>query len=317
MTTQLMPAARAGAGLGFIMLAAVVLALGDGLVKIVSEQISVWQLVLLRSLIAVPALLVMLILRRRCAIWPKRRLWVVIRSLLLVGMWLLVYAALPSLDMPTVSAALYTAPLLITVLSAIGSRRLGDANLPAVAVGFVGVLLLLRPGTDAFSPMLLLPLAAAVLYALAALVTGAQCRDESPLVLSLCLNIVFLMVGVFGVVLLAWHPLPALAAHSSFIFGGMRDLAWPVALTIVALAAILVTANICMARAYQTGPAPVVAAGDYSYLVFSAFWSVLLFQALPDTLGLCGIGLIILAGVQSMWWGRRCALPRRRFERVD
>jgi len=290
----------AQASLGYIMLAGVSLALGDGIVKLVSGQVSLWQLIMLRSLLAVPVLAGILIVRRRCALWPKRSLWVGVRSLLLAGMWLMVYAALPNLDMPTVSAALYAAPLLITVFSAASGGRLRDANFSAVALGFVGVLLLLRPGTSAFSPTLLLPLGGAVLYALAALVTGSQCRDESPLVLSLALNIVFLAVGAVGVGLLWLHPLPQLAAQSSFVFGGLHALDGTTLAATAALGIIMIVANICMARAYQIGPAPVVAAGDYSYLVFSALWSVLLFHSVPDWLALAGIGLIITAGGLSV-----------------
>lgn len=302
---------RVGTGLGFIVLAAVLLALGDGVIKLVSGQITVWQLVLLRSMIAVPALLVLLFLRRSRSIWPKQKLWVGVRSLLLVGMWLLVYAALPSLDMPTVSAALYTAPLLICVLSAISSGRLKEANLSAVTIGFVGVLVLLRPGTDAFSPMLLLPLAAAVLYAFAALVTGCQCREESPLAMSLAFNLGFLGVGAFGVLLLAWQPWPALAAESPFVLGHLQPVTWTMGGVVVLLAAIMVVANVSMARAYQIGPAPVVAAGDYSYLVFSALWSIVLFKTLPDTVSCIGIGLILWAGLQSLGQGSARGWPER------
>lgn len=302
---------RAGTGLGFIVLAALLLALGDGVIKLVSNQITIWQLVLLRSVIAVPALLLLLLWRRRGSIWPKQTLWVGVRSLLLVGMWLLVYAALPSLDMPTVSAALYTSPLLICVLSAISSGRLKEANLSAVAIGFVGVLVLLRPGTDAFSPMLLLPLAAAVLYAFAALVTGRQCRDESPLAMSLAFNLCFLVIGAVGVLLLAWHPWSAAAFESSFIFGDLQPLGWPVLGVILVLAIIIVVANVSMARAYQIGPAPVIAAGDYSYLVFSALWSIVLFQTLPGLISCVGIGLILWAGLQSLGQGRSAQRPER------
>ena len=196
-------------GLAYIVLAAVVLALGDGLVKLLSEQISVWQLVVLRGVVAVPLLGVFMGRFVRHGLRARHRFWVGVRSLLLVVMWILVYLALVGLALPTVSAALYTAPLIITLLCALEpGRRLAWGEIGAVILGFIGVLVLLRPGTSAFSPMLWLPLAGAVLYALAALITATKCRDESPLVMSMGVQLAFLGVGLIALGVLAVIDIP-------------------------------------------------------------------------------------------------------------
>lgn len=312
-------------GIGCIVLAAVVLALGDGLVKIVSAQVSVWQLVFLRSLVALPlvAILVALGVSRR-TLWPKRASWVVLRSVLLVAMWVIVYVALTQLTLPVVSAGLYSAPILISIMVALQpGRSLSTREIVGVALGLVGVLILLRPGDAAFTPMLFLPLAGAVLYALAAMITASRCRDESPICLALGMHLLFLLVGVAGLVLTPFFsPGPVSGPSVTFIASGwhaldVTKLIW-IAPLIVALAAIAVTASIAMARAYQMAPEPMVAAGDYSYLVFSGFWSLVLFAQVPDTTSVLGMALIALAGISATRGGDCGAHHGRRYrERIS
>lgn len=294
----------AAGGLGCIVFAAVVLALGDGLVKIVSDQVSVWQLVFLRSLIAVPMIALLATFARSSGVSrPRRPGWVALRSLLLVGMWIIVYLALTRLTLPVVSAGLYTAPVLISLLVALRpGRALARMELVGVTLGFAGVLVLLRPGGSAFSPMMLLPVGGAVLYALAALITASRCRAESPLIMALAMHMLFLIVGSVGLAVV-----PSFAATRvsdpglAFITTGWHAITMTSAVWIgpllAGLAAIAVAASVAMARAYQMAPAPLVAVGDYSYLVFSGFWSLMLFGQVPDVLAIVGMALIALAGV--------------------
>ncbi|MES1924208.1 DMT family transporter [Salinisphaera sp. T31B1] len=289
-------------GVGYIVLAAFALALGDGLIKIVGAHLSVWQLVFLRSLIALPVLVLLIAPKRAVDILPKRWSWVALRSLLLMAMWLAVYIALTGLPMPTVSAALYTAPLWIVLASAlVPGRRLARAQIGAVGLGFVGTLLLLGPGMSGTWQLLALPLAGALCYALAAWITATRCEAESPLVLSLGLNTAFLLAGIAGLTVFSLWPAHAAGASAEFVLAAWRPVAaadWPRMGSIVAgLAALMIVANTAMARAYQIGPAPVVAAGDYSYLAFSGLWSLLLFGTPPSFTGVLGIALIVAGGL--------------------
>ena len=107
-------------GLAYIVLAAVVLALGDGLVKLLSAQISVWQLVVLRGLVAVPLLGVFMCRFARHGLRAKHRFWVGVRSLLLVAMWILVYLALAGLALPPPRLQIMTIVTTTAMLSGSG-----------------------------------------------------------------------------------------------------------------------------------------------------------------------------------------------------
>ena len=295
---------RTGLGVATILVTVFVMAFGDALVKLVSADFSLWQIYVLRSLIAIPILVALL----RAAVRPRAPGWVALRSLLLMLMWLAFYGALPLLDLAVVAAAYYSGPIFITLFSAlvigepVGPRRWG-----AVLLGFAGVLVILQPGSAAFSPVTLLPVLSGLFYALAAVVTRAKCADETPLVLSLGLNLAFLLVGAIGSTAVALWTLGAPDPVAPFFLGpwtAMDGRAWAV---IGLLALLIVVIGAGTAKAYQCGPPAIIATFDYAYLPFAVGWGVLLFAETPDATTLLGMALIAGAGLLTLW-----VIPNRR-----
>jgi drug/metabolite transporter (DMT)-like permease len=95
------------------------MAFGDALVKHISADFTLPQIFVLRSLVAIPVLLGLLLFSHRPQdIRPGSIGWVLLRSALLVLMWIFFCAALPILSLPVIAAAYYTGPLFIALLSA-------------------------------------------------------------------------------------------------------------------------------------------------------------------------------------------------------
>jgi drug/metabolite transporter (DMT)-like permease len=287
-------------GVSTIVATMIVASLGDALVKYVSADFSLWQIYVVRSLLVIPMIVALLLADPRPLIVSRRSLgWALLRSLLLMVMWLAFYAALSTLSLPVVAAAYYTAPLFITLFSAAsGGEAVGARRWIAILAGFVGVLIILRPGTEAFSWLILLPVLSAVFYALAAVVTRARCADERPLALSLALNLSFLVTGaIASAVIAAWAPDAALAGANPFLLGhwtpmGVR--AWGI---MAMLAVLIVAISAGIAGAYQCAAPTIIATFEYSYLVFAATWSFVLFADLPDPPTIAGMLLIAGAGL--------------------
>jgi drug/metabolite transporter (DMT)-like permease len=211
-------------------------------------------------------------------------------------MWLAFYAALSVFSLPVVAAAYYTAPLFITLFSAlIVGEPVGPRRWIGILIGFMGVLVILRPGTAAFSWLTLLPILSAVFYALAAIVTRTRCIDERPLALSLALNLSFLLTGAVASAAIAlWAPAATLVDANPFLFGdwsamGVRE--WQI---VAMLAVLIVAVSAGVAKAYQCAPPAIIATFDYSYLVFAAFWSFAIFSDVPDAATI--VGMILIAG---------------------
>lgn len=286
-------------GVALIVGSVFLLSLGDALVKLASADLSLWQLYVARGLITVPALVALLLLGGRPAAFrPRSPGWVLLRSMLLVAMWIAYYAALPVMSLSAAAVALYTTPLFIALFSALLiGEPVGAKRWAGIVVGFAGVLAILRPGTDAFSKVTLLPVAAAVLYALAAVVTRAKCIGERPLVLSFVLNLCLLGVGLAATGVLALlHPgSPGAPAHPFLLchWAPMGTREWGL---VALLAVLIVVVSTGVAKAYQAGPAAVIGTFDYAYLAFAALWGFVLFSEVPDGATAAGMALIAAAG---------------------
>ena len=90
-----------------------------------------------------------------------------------------------------------------SILAAVVLReRLGPRRIVAIAAGLTGTLLILKPGTESFSLVGLMPVGAGLCYAMQILVTRRLCREESPVTLTIGVAITFLTVGVIGLVAL-------------------------------------------------------------------------------------------------------------------
>ena len=137
---------------------------------------------------------------RRVADPRDRSRWVGLRSALLVLMWIAYYAALPLISLSAAAVAFYTAPLFMALLSRpLIGEPVGPIRWLGIVLGFAGRAdRACGPGGDTFSPAALLPVLAALFYALAAIITRARCADERPLVLALGLNLGLLVAGLIA-----------------------------------------------------------------------------------------------------------------------
>jgi drug/metabolite transporter (DMT)-like permease len=270
------------------------MALADAFIKYSSAGMTLWQIWVLRSALVVPVLMIL----ARNGILPAGLGWVLLRSLILALMYLGIYAAIPLLDLSVTAAALYTGPLFIVALSALAlNEPVTWRHWIAVLIGFGGVLMIVRPLAAEFTPLTLLPIAAAFLYAVAAVLTRARCAETPATTLALWLNLTLLgLGGVVSVLISALGPIGAEIKYP-FLFGrwqGMDAGNWQL---IAGLSVLMIGISIGLARAYQSPRPQVITTFDYTYLIFASFWGYVLFGEVPDGGTLTGMGLIAVAGL--------------------
>lgn len=288
------------AGVALITASVFLVSASDALIKLGSADFTVWQLYLVRSSIAIALLLLWLGRSQGGGVWGNLACdrWILLRSAALTLMWIAFYAALPHMSLSLAALALYTAPLFIALLSALVLREtVSMGRWLAIALGFVGVLIILRPTAADFSGMTLLPVLAALLYAVAAVLTRARCSNHRALALALNLNLCLCLVGA---AMLLGHQLfsaPHAPVPSDFLdlhWVAMGPVQW---LLMSVLAVLMVLMSAGVAKAYQIGSSTVVGAFDYSYLLFTMFWGFILFKEVPDATMVLGMGLIIASGI--------------------
>jgi drug/metabolite transporter (DMT)-like permease len=294
---------RIGLAVFAIVFAVFALSLGDALIKEVSTGFTLWQIFVLRSIIAIPILTSAIKLHHSAApLMPLSLGWTALRSLMLTLMWVTYYTALPHLALSVAAAGYYTSPLFITLLAAVFlGERVGLQGWIAVLMGFCGVLLILKPQAEDFNAFALLPFISAMLYALAMILTRTKCRHESPLVLALGLNVSMVAVGLVASWLI-WLLGPSSAETQTYRF--LLDRWIPMGpqewLTMGLLAAAVIVGSLGAAIAYQAGPPPIVATFDFSYLAFAGIWGLVFFAEVPDAITVTGMLLIVAAGLLAL-----------------
>jgi drug/metabolite transporter (DMT)-like permease len=280
------PARRLGPELRGVLLT--LLAMGlfgamDGISKLLVAEYPATLVLWLRHLVAVPVAFLILAPRRPLRLLRSARPGLqAARAALLVVEMNLVLLAFRAMPLAEAHAILAVTPLLVTALSApLLGERVGWRRWLAVAVGFVGVLVILRPGLDLLRPGAVPAVAATLLYAAYNIVTrkiAAVDRAETTFLLQTAIGALLLsLVGPFFWV----TPAPA---H------------WPLILVQGTLGAL---GHLCLVRALTLAPAVVVQPFTYTLLVYAAVIGFLVFGDVPDTPTVVGGGIVVAAGVYA------------------
>ena len=280
-----------------VVAAMALIALIDGTVARISELLGLWQFHFLRSLIAVPLI----------ALWAHLagarllpvRLWSwALRSALFATSMMLYFGALAFLPVAEVAAGLFTAPLWVLLLTALAwKQKVGPRRVAAVATGFLGAMIVLRPSAGDVGWQHVMPVVGGFFYALSALATRSWCKDESALSL---LSGFFLFLGLFGLCvfsLLLATGTEAPEGSSGFLLRAWGSVSTEAIVWLVVQAVGSVIGVYFLTRGYQLAEASYVAVFEYSILPFAMLWGALLFAQNADASDFLGISLILASGL--------------------
>jgi len=229
----------------------------------------------------------------------------VLRGLLIVVSNLTFFTALAAIPLAEATALFFAAPLFITLLSVpILGEKVGPLRLSAVAIGFVGVLIMLRPwqGFGAGSVpfvIYLLPVAAALTYALNQIITrkvGARSKASA---------MAAYIQGMFIVVSSIWYLVfgdgtyaegleneSLLFLTRAWVWPEGTDLYWFIGLGIISA-----VIGYSISQAYRLTDAATVAPFEYAGLPLAVFWGWLIWSELPGPEVTLGIVLIAGSGL--------------------
>lgn len=215
----------------------------------------------------------------------------VLRALLLPLNIGCVVIALSHLPMAETQALGLTFPLMVTALSApLLGERVGPVRWAAVALGFAGALVIVRPGFAAFDPAVLIILLGASSFALYLILTRMLSRTESS-------ERLMLFTGLIGLAVLV---VPALMLWEMPDARGWRLLA------LVAIGG--VAGHSLVILALGTAPASVLQPFNFAQLLWAAVAGYLVFDDVPDRFTLIGGAVIITSGL-IVWYRERRSAP--------
>ncbi|WP_420326667.1 DMT family transporter [Mameliella sp.] len=279
----------ATAGLGLMCVGVASLSANDALAKFLVADYSPVQILFLRNVIALPfAILLTLKMGGAGALRSGRPVAHLVRGVLWIAATVLFFTSFLYLDLAEATALIFVAPLFTTAISALFLKELvGPRRWLAVCLGFVGVLIVIRPGASAFQPASLLPVLTAFLYAL--LMLSARWVDARESV---------------------WTMLLYLTGASAFLSAFIVPFVWvPVRLGdlwLFAAIALFGTAGMTMmTQAFRLAPAAIVAPMDYTAIVWATAFGWLVWGEVPDRTAFYGAAVIIASGLYVIWRERR------------
>ena len=227
-------------------------------------------------------LLVLLLVPRRIPtlLRSRRKGLQVLRSILVLLATLCMFNAVRLMPLADVIAITFTAPLIVTGLSVVMlGEKVGPRRWGAVAVGFLGMLVIVRPGAGVFEWFVLLALGQAFFYALYQILTRLTREDADPL------NAVFYTALVGTLITSAalpfwWQPLTPLAwlmLAGAGAFGGLGHYA--------------------LIRAFATVEVSILAPWAYTEIIWATLFGLVFFGDLPDLWTFAGAGIIAGSGL--------------------
>ncbi|RMD65297.1 MAG: DMT family transporter, partial [Alphaproteobacteria bacterium] len=274
--------------------AAACFAVMNVLIRLAAAELHPFEIAFLRNVFALSAMLPWLMRAGWGGLRTQRlkfHLWRGLSGVIAMLCW---FTSVASLPLSEAVALNFTVPLFATAAAAIFLGEVVRARRwAATMIGFLGVLIILRPGFAEFTPLMALPIIAALFMAVSVTIVKALSRTEDPSAIVLYQNLVLTPLSLVPA-LLVWR--------------------WPSALTLLITAGIglvAAMAHILLTRAYTKADASAIIPFDYARLPFIAALAYVLFGEIADMW--TWIGAAVIAG-SSVYIARREAIVAR--ERV-
>jgi drug/metabolite transporter (DMT)-like permease len=304
------------AGLVAAVGAALCFSIIDLIFKLLSGDYPLYEIVFLRSLIALVVLLGVIVpMEGGLHILRSRKLKLHgLRSLAVLFANLMFFTGVAVMPLASAVAISFATPLIVTAMSVLFLReKVGIWRWAAVGVGFIGVLIIVRPGADTFQAVALLPLAGSFGYATLHVLTRHAGGSERGATLSFYPLLGFAVVSALVGLLLGdgRFSTPDNAA-TDFI---LRAWIWPASADYVVFLLLGLTGAVggyLISQAYRLCEAGLVAPFDYIALPLAVLWGVMFFADWPATNVWIGSTLVVGSGLVSVWRETRLNRPASR-----
>lgn len=268
-------------GICLMILGAGVLSMNDAVSKYLAESLPIGQILCLRQVAALAAILAYVWYRD---LWRDLRIndrvgqaWRGVTHV--VGAVLIVWS-LSLLPIATVTAIAFSSPIVVLIFS---MRLLGERvswrRRSAVIVGFVGVLVIVRPGGVNFEWALLVPVAAAIVAGLRDLLTRRVAKVDTSLSVLVWASVLLIVVSLFTIPL-GWD---ALTLHLTIwlVINGLLNAG----------------AHFLMIDALRLGDAALISPFRYTAILWATFSGFIVWNHLPDVYTTIGAAMLIFSGV--------------------
>jgi drug/metabolite transporter (DMT)-like permease len=285
-------------GIAYMVLGVFFLSVMDTITKYAVSQMTTPAIIAIRSVMVLAMLAPFVVRAGGFQALRTRRLWGhIVRGAFGVGAMYCFFESLRLLPLATAIAIGFAAPLFMTAFSVpILKEKVGVHRWSAVAIGFVGVLVIVGPGVadGEFGLGAMLALAAAVFYALAMTCVRWLASTESDLSMMAFQNVAMLIAGAVGL----FFASAAVPGHMWFV--------------IPIMAALVLLGQRFTFRAFRLAPVGAVAPFHYTELVWAAIFGWMFWREWPEANVWWGAAIVVGAGLYTIWRERVRAAERAR-----
>lgn len=218
----------------------------------------------------------------------KRPLWQLARALCLLGTSLFFTTALLYIPLAEATAVNFLAPVLVTALSVpLLKERVTRGQWIAVICGFIGVLIIVHPGGELFTPAILLPFCSALFFCFYQLLTRKLAEVDSPTTSNF-------FAGLFNSLLM-----------SAIVPFFWQSPEWKHIPFMLALGTCGMVAHLMLTQAFRFAAPAMLAPFGYCQIVFAGLWGYIVFNHSPSLVAQAGIAIICLSGLAAAWQQRK------------
>ena len=282
----------------------------DAIVKWMSGDFALLQIVLIRTLFSLPIVSLIVYFRGGFKLLKtKTPGWQVVRGVAMFSAYIFFFMALAALPYSTMIAIFFSGPLFITALSGpLLGEPVGWRRWMAVLIGFVGVLVIIRPAGGQFEPATIYALLAAFVYAISIIYTRKV--EDSGATTSFYTAVVYLAAAlIFSPIFAA---IDSSSSHPSITF---LTMAWPTPqpadiLLIFVLALGWGVGMVLLSTAYRGTPVATLAPFEYFSIVYGIIIGYLVWQEVPKPAMLAGTGLIVACGLFIIYRERQLEMKQ-------
>jgi len=270
----------------------------DSCMKAVTQTLPLFQAITLRGATSVAALVAIGAMMGGLRLWHDRRdgVVIVVRSVAEVGGTLFFLLALMHMPLANLSAIMQSLPLAVTLAAALVlGDPVGWRRLSAIAIGFAGVVIIIRPGTEGFDRWSVMGLASVACVVVRDLATRQLSRAVPSVMVAIWAGASVLVMGLAGLGASGWQPVTGREAG-----------------LLAGAAANLIVGYLFVVMVMRVGDISFVAPFRYMALLWAIVLGWLMFSNLPDGLTLIGAGIVVATGIFTFLRERQLARAARR-----
>jgi drug/metabolite transporter (DMT)-like permease len=282
----------------------------DAVMKGMSGDYPVHELMVIRGLSALPFMTALAWREVGPRLFqPRRYGLILVRALIMCSSYIAFMLAIAAMPLADGVALYFTMPLFVAAFAGfiLGERVPGYRWL-AIALGFIGTLIMVEPGKTVFDPAALFALYSAAGYALGQVFARRLGVVITPGLLAFHQNLIYLSVAcVLAVVFTVLGPFEETSKSLTFLTRPWVMPTWQDLLTVAALGPVLSVAMFCFTNAYRLGPATLVAPLKYTSMFWAVIFGYLFWNEMPSPYTLIGGAVVAAAGLYMLSRDRRAA----------